>query len=137
MSECVLEAKIDNIYKLSNFLEGELSKLDVSTAEDMKMNLVMEELFVNIANYAYAPKYGNCTICAEVFPEQNAIEITLIDTGIPFNPLKRKDPDVTLSARERKVGGLGIFMAKQEVDDISYRRENGQNILWLRKEFGK
>lgn len=137
MSECVLEAKIENIYKLSDFLEKELSSLKVTTAEDMKINLVMEELFVNIANYAYAPKTGSCTIRSEVFPEENAIEITLIDKGIPFNPVDRKDPDVTLSAKERKIGGLGIYMAKQEVDNIVYRRENGQNILWLRKEFRK
>ena len=137
MKECVLEAKIDNIYKLADFLEEQLSKLKVSMAEDMKMNLVMEELFVNIANYAYAPKTGSCTIRAEVFPEENAIALTFIDRGVPFNPLKRKDPDVTLSAKERRVGGLGIYMAKREVDEIIYRREGGQNILWLKKRFGK
>ncbi len=137
MKECVLEAKIDNIYKLADFLEEQLSKLKVSMAEDMKINLVMEELFVNIANYAYAPKTGICTIRAEVFPEENAIALTFIDRGIPFNPLKRKDPDVTLSAKERRVGGLGIYMAKREVDEIIYRREGGQNILWLKKRFGK
>ena len=130
-----MEAKIANIYRLADFLERDLKGLDVSMAENMKINLVMEELFVNIANYAYAPKTGYAQVRSEVFPEDNAIEITIIDDGVPFNPLSQKDPDVTLSAKERKIGGLGIYMVKKEVDQIAYRREDQQNILWIRKVF--
>lgn len=137
MKEIVLEADIRNIYKLGDFLEDSLSELNVSMAEDMKINLVMEELFVNIANYAYAPDHGWARIQTEVFPDQNAIEITVIDQGVEFNPLSRKDPDVTVSAKERGIGGLGIYMAKTEVDEMKYRRQDDENILWLRKEFGK
>ncbi|MBP5242920.1 MAG: ATP-binding protein, partial [Clostridia bacterium] len=80
-----------------------------------------------------APNKGKAGIRIEIMDEQKAVIITFTDCGIPYNPLLKQDPDVTLSAEEREIGGLGIFMAKKTMDDVSYRYEDGKNILKLKK----
>lgn len=99
----------------------------------MQLDLAVEEIFVNIAKYAYAPGFGKATVRVEVSGDPVTVCITFIDRGIPYDPLKKVDPDVTLSADEREIGGLGIFMTKKVMDDISYEYKNGQNILTLKK----
>ena len=133
--QILLEAKISNIYKLADFIDRHLSSLRVSPAEEMKIQMVCEELFVNIAHYAYAPNHGNCLVTVKTDEKENAIEIVLSDWGVPFNPLAKKDPDVTLPISQRKIGGLGIYLVKKEVNGVTYRREDGVNILWLKKRF--
>ena len=133
MKECVLEAKIDNIYKLADFLEEQLSKLKVSMAEDMKMNLVMEELFVNIANYAYGPEGGTASIRVTTETDPKRVSVTLSDSGIPYNPLLKQDPDITLPAEKRRIGGLGIYMVKQSMDDFTYEYREGRNNTTITK----
>ena len=92
-----------------------------------------EEIFINIASYAYVPDKGNVTVRVEVQDEPLMITIQFVDHGIPYDPLAKEDPDVTMSAEERQIGGLGIYMAKQSMDDISYRYEDGKNILTMKK----
>ena len=98
----------------------------------MKMTLMLEEVFVNIAHYAYPDHDGD----AEIILSKNndAIEMTFKDQGIPYDPLKKEDPDVTLSAAERAIGGLGIFLVKKNADDVSYEHTDGYNVLKITKK---
>ena len=103
----------------------------------MKIELAVEEIFVNIASYAYAPDTGDVRIRMEFFEEPRAVGITFIDSGIPYNPLAKEDPAVQLSADERQVGGLGIFLTKKSMDEMSYEYKNGQNVLSMKKQLKK
>ena len=132
MNELTLEASVDNLNQVLSFIDEHLEAMGCSMKKQMQVDVAVEELFVNIAHYAYGPGKGTAKI--QVEQEDGTIVITLIDSGIPYNPLAKEDPDVTLSAAERQIGGLGIFMAKKNLDDIQYRYEDGKNILTLRKD---
>ena len=99
-----------------------------------QIDVAVEEIYVNIAHYAYHPDIGEATIRCQV-TEGPPLEIViqLLDSGVPYDPLSHADPDITLSADQRDVGGLGIYMVKTSMDDVSYRYENGKNILTLKK----
>ena len=99
----------------------------------MQIDIAIDELFGNIAHYAYNPDIGEATVRVEVTKEPLAVIITFIDNGVPYDPLAKADPDTTLSADERAIGGLGIFMVKKTMDDITYEYKNGQNILTIKK----
>ena len=96
-----------------------------------QINVVTEEVFTNISHYAYNENIGKMRLSVEY--KDGDIILKFIDHGIPFNPLLKKDPDISLSANERQIGGLGIFMVKKIMDEAKYKYENGQNILILRK----
>ena len=98
----------------------------------MQIDLAVEEIFVNIAYYAYAPKVGMAVISIDI--SGGPVRIVFMDHGIPYDPLAREDPDITLPPEERGIGGLGIFMVKKSVDDIKYEYKDGQNILTIIKE---
>ena len=93
----------------------------------------IDELFGNIAQYAYDPATGPVTVRVEVAEDPMAVIITFIDNGKPYDPLSGEDPDITLSAEERKIGGVGVFLVKKTMDEITYEYKNGQNILKIRK----
>lgn len=99
----------------------------------MQIGVSVEEIFVNIAHYAYAPEIGRATVRVEVSGDPVTVSITFIDRGVPYDPLAKKDPDVTLPAEQREIGGLGIFMTKKIMDDMVYEYKNGSNILKLVK----
>ena len=100
----------------------------------MHLALAVEEVFVNIANYAYAPETGPARVRVEVAEEPLCASITFIDHGVPYDPLAKEDPDITLSAEDREVGGLGVFMTKQLMDDVRYEYVDGCNILTISKD---
>ena len=100
----------------------------------MQLDVAVEELFVNIASYAYVDKIGIADITIELLPGQ-VVQITFRDSGIPYNPLEKPDPDITKPAEEREIGGLGIYIVKKSMDEVLYRYEDGQNILTIRKAF--
>ena len=100
----------------------------------MQVDIAIDELFGNIAHYAYNPEVGAATVRVEVMEEPLSVVITFIDNGVPYDPLEKSDPDITLSAEERDIGGLGIYMVKKSMDDISYEYKNGQNILRIKKK---
>lgn len=102
----------------------------------MRIALVVEEVFINIAHYAYGEGAGKADISCWTAPD-GAFYLRFSDEGIPYDPLAKDDPDITLSAEEREVGGLGIFLMKQIMDDVAYRRENGRNILEMHLHCGK
>ena len=112
MKELTLEAKVDSLPQVLAFVDEYLESLDCSMKVQMQIDVAVEEIYVNVASYAYAPKTGSVTIRLEAQDSPRAVTITIIDSGVPYNPLAKEDPDVTLSAEERKIGGLGIYMVK-------------------------
>ena len=126
-----LPALSENLAQVMSFVSHQLEKTDCPMKQQMQICVAIEEVFINIANYAYAPVTGNVVV--EMSCENNTAEITFIDKGVPFNPLSKDDPDISLPAEERPIGGLGILMVKKTMDKVTYRRENGRNILILQK----
>ena len=133
--ELVLDAEVDNLERVLGFLEEQLTAADCPMKAQMQLCVAAEEIFVNIASYAYAPGTGKATVRVAIEEEPRRAIVTFLDSGTPFDPLAREDPDVTLSAEERQIGGLGIFMTKKTMDDVSYVYRDGQNVLTLKKNF--
>ena len=134
MKELTIAATVDNIAAVTDFVNEQLEVLNCPIKAQMQIDIAIDELFGNIAHYAYHPAVGKATVRVEVLEEPLAVVITFIDNGIPYDPLVKEDPDVTLSAEERSVGGLGIYMVKKTMDEIAYEYKDGQNILKIRKQ---
>ena len=138
MDELTLDARTEELDQALAFVDECLDRCGCERRTRTQIDVAVEEIFVNIASYAYPPAEtrppGSVTLRFEV--QGGAAVITLIDQGIPFDPLARPDPDVTLPAEERSIGGLGIYMVKKSMDGVSYRREDGRNVLTLRKRIG-
>ena len=134
VKELTLEADVNNLEKVLAFVDEQLEVHDCSPKIQMQIDVAVEELFVNIAHYAYNPETGPATVRVELQPEPLAVLITFIDKGVPYDPLAKEDPDITLSAEEREIGGLGIYMVKKSMDDITYEYKDGKNILSIKKE---
>ena len=132
-NELELEAVRENLPEVQDFVEEHLEAASCPMKARMQIGLAVEEIFVNIASYAYAPEQGKATVRVEVSPDPVTVTVTFLDKGIPYDPLAKQDPDVALPAEERQIGGLGIFMAKQVMDDVAYEYKDGQNILTLKK----
>jgi len=134
MKEITVSSKIENVSVVTEFLDNELETHDCPMKAQMQLDIAVDEIFSNIVFYAYAPGFGDATVQIE-FDDTPAVSITFIDSGTPYNPLAKDDPDVTLSAEERKIGGLGIYIVKKTMDKVDYRYEDGKNILTLVKNF--
>ena len=130
--ELTLEATVENLTPVMAFLEEHLEEAECSMKAQMQIAVAAEEIYVNIAHYAYAPGTGEATVRMEITDDRTAV-IAFLDRGVPFDPLAKPDPDVTLSAEERDIGGLGIYMTKKTMDDVRYEYRDGQNILTLVK----
>lgn len=135
MREITLEASIDNIEKVTAFLDSFLEDNECPMKAQMQLDIAMDELFSNIAHYAYAPDTGDATVRLDTTSDKPGVTVTYIDSGLFYNPLEKEDPDVSLSADERSIGGLGIFMVKKLMDNIEYKYEDSQNILTITKYF--
>ena len=133
MKDLTIEAKVENLNEVLAFVDGQLEEIDCSMKAQMQIDVAVEEIFVNIASYAYTPGVGSATVIFELTRDPAVVTVTVIDRGVPYDPLEKEDPDVTLSAEERGIGGLGIFMAKKAVDDMQYVYRDGQNILTISK----
>ena len=133
MNELTLDATVENLDKVLAFVDKFLEGMDCPPKTQMQIDVAVEELFVNIAHYAYTPNQGQATIRIEAEADPTAVSITLMDRGIPYDPLAKPDPDITLSASERQIGGLGVFLTKKLTDDVRYDRRDGKNILLLIK----
>lgn len=134
MKEITVTALIQNIQTVSDFVDEQLDALNCPMKARMQLNIAIDELFGNIAHYAYQPGTGPATVRVEILEDPLSVILTFIDQGIPFNPLQTVDPDTSLSAEEREIGGLGIYMVKKSMDEITYEYKNGQNILRIRKD---
>ena len=130
MKELIIDAAGKNLDVVLDFVNEELEKACCPSNLCTKIGIAAEEIFINIAQYAYTSKTGSVII--KITCDKEAI-IEFEDTGIPYNPLENADPDLTASAVDRDVGGLGIYMVKQIMDSAEYRHKDGKNILVIRK----
>ena len=133
MKELTIAATVENIETVTDFVNQQLEELACPMKAQMQINIAIDELFSNIAHYSYNPEIGQATVRVEVMENPLAVSITFIDNGVPFDPLSKEDPDLTLSAEERQIGGLGIYMVKESMDEIIYEYKDGQNILSIKK----
>lgn len=127
--EKIFKAKIEELNNVQNFI---LASLSLNEKLQNQIKIVIEEIFVNIASYAYKND-GDVKLIVSTYRDQ--FSITFIDSGFKFNPLDNEDPDLNENAKERRIGGLGIFMVKKLMDGIHYKYENNQNILTLVKKY--
>ena len=134
MKELTVKAAIENLEAVLDFIESELEAADCPMKTQMQIAVAVEEVFVNIAHYAYNPEVGGAIIRVAVGDE---ITIEFEDSGAAYDPLSAPAPDLAPPAEEREIGGLGIFMAKNLVDSMEYRREGGRNILTIRKNIAR
>lgn len=130
----VLEAKRENLDQVLALVDEQLEAADCPMKTQTQIDISVEEIFVNIANYAYGDAVGMAEVTVEIDPAERAAVMTFLDRGMHYDPLAKKDPDITLSAAERPIGGLGIFMVKKFMDDVAYEYKDGCNILTLRKK---
>ena len=133
VEELTIDATVENIEKVTEFVNERLEACDCPMKAQMQIDVAIDELFSNISHYAYDPDVGPATVRVETKKDPLSVIITFIDNGKPYDPLAKTDPDVTLSAEDRKIGGLGIFLVKKTMDDVSYEYKNGQNILTIKK----
>ena len=139
MKNLRVDARVEKLDEVMAFVEGELEAAAVSMKATMAITLSVEEVFVNIAHYAYkdsAAKECYADIGMEFSESPKSVTITFTDEGRPYNPLEREDPDITLSAEERGIGGLGIFLVKKNMDCVSYEYRDGKNVLTTKKNLG-
>ncbi len=134
MKEITVKAVRENLAEVLGFIEAELEQAGCPIKAQMQTGVAAEEIFVNIASYAYPDGAGSATVRMEITGEPKTAVITFIDSGIPYDPLAKPDPDVTLSAEERGIGGLGIFMTKKLMDEVVYEYKDGYNVLTLKKQ---
>lgn len=136
MKRIEIEAKVENLTQVLSFVDEVLEQLGCSVKEQMQVDLAVEEIYVNIASYAYGKKTGMADICLDYDNSSDQgkwIRITLSDSGIPYDPLKKEDPRIDVPAEERDIGGLGVLLAKKNMDEIEYKYEEGRNILSMKK----
>lgn len=134
MKEITLAATLENLTSVQEFIEGELESCDCPMKAAMQISVAVEEIYVNIAHYAYHPTVGEATVRCAVDGDPLQVTIQFLDSGKPFDPLAKPDADITLSAEEREIGGLGILMVKKSMDDVQYQYKDGCNILTLKKQ---
>ena len=134
MTERVFPADESALGDVLAFAEEELEKAECPSKTMMQLTVAIEEVFVNVAHYAYPDEEGQVSFGIAFDSESRSITFRIADKGIAFNPLEKPDPDITLSAEEREIGGLGIFICKKTMDEIGYARENGENILTMTKK---
>ena len=130
MKELLTEAKIENLDEVLAFVEAEIESSACPPKLMSQIAVAVEEIFVNIAHYAYNPEVGGAKIRIVA---DDAVVIEFEDAGKPYNPLEKPDPNVHADIEERDIGGLGIYMVKNIMDAVEYRYEDGKNILSIRK----
>lgn len=135
MAELVVPAALEQLDKVLDFVNTELETASCPMKQQLQIAVAVEEIFVNIASYAYQGKSGNVTVACEIEESPAGAVVQFQDSGVPYNPLEKDDPDTTLEASERAIGGLGIFLVKKTMDDVLYQYKDKRNILTLKKIF--
>ena len=133
--ELTVETKMENLPRVMDLAGRQLDAAACPARQGRQVKTALEELFVNAAKYAYAPESGPLTVRVETGKNPPSVTITLTDSGIPFDPLEKQDPDLSLDPEERPIGGMGIYMVKMSMDEVAYERRDGQNILRMVKKF--
>ena len=127
-------AKIEALSDVLSFVDLALESYDCPMKLQMAICVAIEEVFVNVAHYAYGDGEGDVRLGIGFDEQSRDITFRLSDGGVPFDPLKKPDPDITLSAEKREIGGLGIFITKKTMDTVTYAYEDGENILTMIKK---
>ena len=133
MKEITVDATIENMNTVTAFVDEFLDQIACPMKSKIQINIVIDEIFGNICHYAYKDSVGAVTVRVESGNTPKAVFLTFTDNGIPYNPLETEDPDITLSSEERKIGGLGIYLVKKNMDEMKYEYVNQQNRLWMEK----
>ena len=133
MKELTVQATLENIPLVTAAMDEFLEALECPLKAQMQLDVAVDELFGNIAQYAYPDGTGSVTVRFDHDEAARMVSVTFVDSGVPFDPLKQRDPDVSLSIDDRKEGGLGIFMVKKTMDHMVYRHEDGCNLLTIYK----
>jgi anti-sigma regulatory factor (Ser/Thr protein kinase) len=128
VDELTVRADLECLPEVQDFVIEKLADCPMKILN--RISVIIDEIFANIASYAYGQAGGGVVVRVTLADD---IVIAFEDSGIPYNPLAAADPDVTLSAEDREIGGLGIFMVKKLMDAVEYRREDNKNILTVRK----
>ncbi|MBR5539154.1 MAG: SpoIIE family protein phosphatase [Clostridia bacterium] len=134
MTNKTFPAKTESLSDVIGFVESMLEDFECPIKMQTAICVAIEEVFVNVARYAYPESEGETTLSVGFDETSRTVTFRMADKGIPFDPLKKPDPDVTLSAEEREIGGLGIFIAKKTMDSLGYAYENGENVLTMTKK---
>ena len=133
MKEITVDAMIENMNTVTAFVDDFLNQIACPMKSRIQINIVIDEIFGNICHYAYKDSVGAVTVRVESGNTPKAVFLTFTDNGIPYNPLETEDPDITSSSEERKIGGLGIYLVKKNMDEMKYEYVNQQNRLWMEK----
>lgn len=136
MKEITVPANLDSIAVVTEYINAELEAAGCSEHERIQIDVAIDEVLGNIAKYAYGQEEGTATVRVDISGDPSVVSITFIDQGTPYNPLENKAPDTTLKAKERRIGGLGIFMTKRIMSEVSYEYKDESNQLTIRKVIG-
>ena len=134
MTNKIFPAKTESLSEVLGFVEETLESFECPMKIQTAICVAIEEVFVNVAHYAYPNGEGDMSLQIGFEERSRTVTFRMTDKGIPFDPLQKPDPDITLSAEDREIGGLGIFIAKKTMDSISYTYENDQNVLTMIKK---
>jgi len=135
MKELKLKAIIDNIAPVTDWVNETLEQYDCPIKIQLQIDVAIDEIITNIASYAYGSQVGDFVVQADIQQEPRQIKLSFIDSGIPFDPLQKADPDTSLSAEERQIGGLGIYLVKKSMDEVRYEYADNHNVLTIVKCF--
>jgi sigma-B regulation protein RsbU (phosphoserine phosphatase) len=130
--ELTMKNDVHEVTRFSSFMKSVIERLDIEKSLGRQLRLAVEEAVVNVINYAY-PDDTEGDVTVKMMSDGETLQCQIIDSGIPFDPTTKEKADITLSAAERQVGGLGILLVRELMDSINYERENGKNILTLIK----
>ena len=136
MKELTIEATSENVDQAIALVDEVLEEYGCGMKEQMAIDVAVDELFSNIALYAYAPETGFATVQVNIIEDPLSIEITFIDSGKPHDPIALAEPDTTQSVEDRPIGGMGILIVKRSMDAMDYEYKEGKNILTIKKRFG-
>ena len=134
MKSLTVPAKSEYVEEINAFVDAELEACDCPMLTQAEIELAIEEIFDNLASYAYHPAEGEAEVRCEILQDPLRVELQFLDSGKPYDPLAKEDADTSVEALEEREGGLGILLVKKTMDDVSYVYENGKNILTIRKK---
>ncbi len=134
MDKWTLDATIENVATITDLIDAKLEEAGASMKAEMQINIVIDEIFSNIAKYGYASGKGDATVTLDILEDPLRAEITFINSGEPYDPLAQEDPDIHAALDDRPMGGLGILIIKKTMDDVSYEYRDNQNVLKVVKD---
>ncbi|MDO4616101.1 MAG: ATP-binding protein [Lachnospiraceae bacterium] len=134
MEDFTVTASIEHLQAVTDHVNEKLEKAECPPKALAQIDIAIDEIFSNICRYAYVSTEGTAVIRTEIDPETDTVSLTFSDQGIPWNPLEAEEPDIAASAEDRPIGGLGLFLVKNLMDEVNYEYKDGCNRLTIRKK---